>query len=76
VTEEEAREVLRLGDRDGFEAWIAGQAWIPRNGGGWRVAGTKDGWSFSLEPVEGRVRVAAFPPGLRPRPAVWVVEGR
>jgi hypothetical protein len=37
MTEKKARKVLRLGDRDGFEAWSAGQAWIPRNGadGGW-----------------------------------------
>jgi hypothetical protein len=68
------REILRLGDRDGFEAWIARQAWIPRNGGGWRVAGTRDRWSFTLEPVPKGVRVAAFLPAERPWPAVWVVE--
>jgi hypothetical protein len=34
MTEEEAREVLRLGDHDGFETWIAGQVWIPRPGAG------------------------------------------
>jgi hypothetical protein len=76
VTEKEAREVLRLGSRDGLEAWIADAVWIPRprGGEGWRVASTKDGWTFDLEPVEGAVRVTAFPPGPKPRPAVWVVQ--
>jgi hypothetical protein len=64
LTEEEAREVLRLGDQDRFEAWIAGQVWIPRNGAGWRVAST----------IEGATRIAASPPGSTARPAVWVVE--
>jgi hypothetical protein len=73
MTEEEAREVLRLGSRDGLEGWIAVQLWIPRPSGGWSVASTRDGWSFTLEPVEGAMRIAAFPPGPRPRPAVWVV---
>jgi hypothetical protein len=76
MTEEEAREVLRLGDRDGFEAWIAGQLWIPRLGGGWSVASTKDGWRFTVGPVPEGIRVAAFPPGPKPRPAVWLVEVR
>jgi hypothetical protein len=49
--EEEAREVLRLGDQDGFEARTAGQIWVPQNGAGLRVVSTRDGWNFALEPV-------------------------
>jgi hypothetical protein len=73
MTEERARRILRLGNKDGFEAWIARQIWVRRVGSGWRVA--KDGWTIDLAPVvpEG-IRVAAFPPGLRPWPAVWVVR--
>ena len=78
MTEEEAREILRLGDQDGMEAWIAGAIWIPRpkGGEGWRVASTKDGWTFDLVAVDGGVQVTAFPPGPRPRAAMWLMETR
>jgi hypothetical protein len=73
MTEAEAREILRLGDHDGYEAWLAAEAWIatPK---GWRVVGKRDGWNFTLEPVPDGVIVSAFPLGPRSRPAVWVVE--
>jgi hypothetical protein len=75
MTEEEAREILRIHQGDGFEAWIAGQLWMRRSGEGWRVAGSLEGWRFEVLPVPGGVRITAFPPGPRPRPAVWVVTG-
>jgi hypothetical protein len=76
MTEKEVREVLRQGDQDGFEGWIARQIWLRRDGGGWRVAGSLNGWRFTVDVVPHGVQVSAFPPGPRPRPAVWVVTGR
>jgi hypothetical protein len=73
MTEAEARQILQLGDCDGYEAWMATEPWaaMPK---GWRVAGTRDGWRFELTAVPDGVVVSAFPPGPKPRPAVWVVE--
>jgi hypothetical protein len=73
MTEAEAREIHRLGDRHGIEAWIAAEAWdaIPK---GWRVVSMRESWRFELAPVPDAVVVSAFPPGPKPQQVVWMVE--
>jgi hypothetical protein len=44
--------------------------------GGHQLAGSLNGCRFTVGPVPEGVRVTALPPGLKPQPAVWLVEAR
>jgi hypothetical protein len=71
MTEEEAREVLRADDRDGLEAWIAGQPWIVMPGGWWKVK-DEGGGHFHLLPLPEGIRIIAHPAGSKAT-TTWIV---
>jgi hypothetical protein len=71
MTEGQARALLRRGDRDGLEAWIAAQPWQPRSDG-WKVEGDMRGWCYDLRVTPDGLWVTALPPNRAPATG-WLV---
>jgi hypothetical protein len=64
LPETEARTLLRACPAgDGLEAWLADQPWHAATDGSWLVERDREGWTYRVEGVPGRVvRVVARSP--------------
>ncbi len=74
MTEDEARALLRRGDREGLEAWIAAQPWRPTLNG-WEADSDLAGWRFSLRILPDGVWITSTPPG-KALATGWLVAAR